>query len=74
MIFKREPVLLMGAIHSVLALLTAFGLQLSGVQIGAIMAASAAFLSLVTRRYVAPTATAGATSTVTMPEPLVPAV
>lgn len=58
MIFKREPVLVLGTIQATLGLLVAFGLHLTPEQIGALLATSAAVLSLMARRRVAPTASA----------------
>lgn len=56
MIWDREPALLLGLLETVLALVLAFGFDLSGEQVGAIMAAAAAFLALVTRSQVTPIA------------------
>lgn len=50
MIWKREPALVLGAVQALLALALSFGLELSSQQIGAILAATAAILALVTRR------------------------
>ena len=55
-IIKQEPVLTMGVIQSALALVVSFGLHLSAEQMGAILTASAAVLSLVVRRKVSPRA------------------
>jgi len=66
MIWKREPVLLMGVIQTALGLLIAFGLHLSVEQIGALLATTAAVLSFLTRRLVEPTAT---TATIPAPQP-----
>lgn len=52
MIFKREPALVLGAVQAILALALSFGLNLSTDQMGAILAATAAILALVTRRQV----------------------
>lgn len=54
MIFNREPALVMGVIQTVLALVLAFGVDLSTEQVGAILAVSAAVLSLVVRAKVTP--------------------
>lgn len=55
-LWGREPVLILGVIQTALALVVSFGLELSSGQIGAIMAFSAAVLSLIARRTVtAPT-------------------
>ena len=51
---QREPALIIGAIQAVLALVIAFGLDLSPEQVGAILAASSAVLALVTRANVSP--------------------
>lgn len=48
-IFKREPASVMAAVQALLALALSFGLDLSTQQIGAILAATAAVLGLVTR-------------------------
>ena len=50
MLWKREPALILGAVQALLALALSFGLELSSQQIGAILAATAALLALVTRR------------------------
>lgn len=52
--WKLEPVLVLGAVQAILALAVAFGLDLSAEQVGAIVAASAAVLSVVTRTQVTP--------------------
>lgn len=57
MVWKREPVLVMGAIQAIIGLLVAFGLELTVEQVGAILVFGAAVLSIATRRYVAPTVT-----------------
>lgn len=51
-LWGREPVLILGVIQAGLALVVSFGLELSSGQIGAIMAFSAAVLSLIARRTV----------------------
>lgn len=53
-LFKQEPVLILGTIQAAIALIVAFGLQLEPEQIGAIVAFSAAVLSLIARRQVTP--------------------
>lgn len=53
-VFGREPAMILAAVQAVIALVTAFGLDLSGEQIGAIMAVSAAVLGVVTRQSVTP--------------------
>ena len=54
-LFDREPVMFMAVVQALLALLIAFGLNLTGDQVGAIMAFSAALLALVVRQNVTPT-------------------
>ena len=54
-LFNREPALFLGVVQAVLALLLAFGVDLTAEQVGCIMAASAAVLSLVVRAKVSPT-------------------
>jgi hypothetical protein len=51
---KQEPVLFQGLIQAVLALGVSFGLHLSGDQVGAILAVTAALLSVATRAQVTP--------------------
>lgn len=53
-LWGREPALIIGAIQALLALVVAFGLDLSVEQTGAILAASAAVLAVITRRSVSP--------------------
>lgn len=53
---KNEPVFVQGLIQAALALAIAFGLKLSPGQIGAILAFTAALLSLITRSVVTPIA------------------
>lgn len=55
-LWGREPALVLGAVQAVLALLIAFGLKLSVEQTGAILAATAAILAVVTRSQVTPVA------------------
>lgn len=52
---KNEPVMVLGVIQALVALVTAFGLQLSGDQVATITALSAAVLSLIARTQVTPT-------------------
>lgn len=59
MLFKREPALILGFINAVLALLLAFGVDLSEVQIATILAVSSALLALITRQVVATSVKAG---------------
>lgn len=54
-ILGREPVLFYGVAQSVLALVLAFGVDLSTEQTGAILAVTSALLALVTRSQVTPT-------------------
>lgn len=54
MLWNREPALFMGALQALLALVIAFGLNLSEVQIAALLGTSAAVLALVTRSKVSP--------------------
>lgn len=54
MIFKREPALFLGLIQTVLALVLAFGVDLTTEQTGGILAVSAAVLALITRSQVVP--------------------
>lgn len=53
-IFGREPVLVLALVQTVLALVAAFGLNLSAEQVAAIMAFSAAALGFVARSKVSP--------------------
>jgi hypothetical protein len=53
-LYDTEPALVLGAVQSVLALLLAFGVDLTTEQVGAILAVSAAVLSLLVRRKVTP--------------------
>jgi len=55
-LWGREPALVLGAVQAVLALVIAFGLKLSAEQTGAILAATAAILAVVTRSQVTPVA------------------
>lgn len=55
-LWGREPALILGAIQTALALAVAFGLDLSAEQTGAILAASAAILAVITRTQVTPVA------------------
>lgn len=51
---RREPVLVATLVGSVLALLVAFGVQLSDLQIAAVLAVVNALLAFVVRRRVSP--------------------
>jgi uncharacterized protein (DUF697 family) len=53
-LLDREPALILGAVQAVVALAVAFGFDLSAEQVGAIVAATAALLSVVTRSRVTP--------------------
>lgn len=53
-LWKNEPAALLAAVQALLALAISFGLGLSNTQVGAIMAAAAAMLGLVTRSRVSP--------------------
>jgi hypothetical protein len=53
-IFGREPVLILAAIQAAIALVAAFGLQLSAEQIAALVAFSAAVLGVIARQKVTP--------------------
>lgn len=50
----REPALILAAVQSVLALVVAFGLDLTVEQTGALLAVTAAVLGVVTRSKVTP--------------------
>jgi hypothetical protein len=51
---NREPALILALVQSVIALVVAFGLDLSAEQVGTIVAVSAALLGVVTRSKVSP--------------------
>ncbi len=53
--FGREPAVIMGVVQALLALGLSFGLKLEAEQVGAIMAAVAAVLSVIVRHQVTPT-------------------
>ena len=53
-VLKNEPVLITGLVTTVLALLLAFGVNLSQEQVGSIMAVVAAVVSILTRALVTP--------------------
>jgi hypothetical protein len=55
-LIKEEPVALQTIIQAALALAISFGAKLSGGNVGAILAVSAAVLGFVTRKAVTPTA------------------
>lgn len=52
---KNEPVMVLGVIQAAIALVAAFGLNLTGDQVATLVSFSAAVLSLVARRQVTPT-------------------
>lgn len=52
MIFKREPALILGLVQTVLALVLAFGVEVTSEQAAGILAVTAAVLALVTRQVV----------------------
>lgn len=56
MIFGRQPVYILAAINAILALGIGFGLNLTGEQVGLIMAASTAIIALITNSVVTPVA------------------
>lgn len=53
-LWNTEPVLILGAVQALVALVVSFGLDLSTEQVGAIVAFAAAVLSVVARRKVTP--------------------
>lgn len=53
-IFGREPAMVLALVQVAIALVIAFGLNLSNVQVGAIVAFSAVVLGLITRSKVTP--------------------
>ena len=55
MILQREPALISGLVAAVIALVTAFGFEMTGEQVGAIMAVTYAVLSVIVRQNVTPT-------------------
>jgi hypothetical protein len=54
-IWGREPAAILGLLQAVLALVVAFGFDLSAEQVGVIVAVSAAVLTVLTRTQVTPT-------------------
>lgn len=54
MIFKREPVMFLAVVQTVIALVVSFGVDLSTQQVGAITAVAAAILGLIARSQVTP--------------------
>lgn len=61
-IFSREPSLISGAVAAVIALVVAFGVDLSADKVGAIMAVVAAVLALLVRSSVTPNVSVAATA------------
>ncbi len=55
-VLREEPVLVMGVVQAVIALVSSFGLQLSADQTGTIMAVAAAVLALLARTQTVPKA------------------
>lgn len=55
-LWNREPALVLAVVQTVLALLIAFGADLTAEQVGSILAVSAAVLGLITRKKVTPSA------------------
>ena len=53
-LFSREPAAILAAIQTGIAAFVAFGLDLSGDQVAAVMAVSGAILGLITRSKVTP--------------------
>ena len=53
-IFDREPVMFLAVVQSAIALVAAFGLELTGEQVGGIVTFFAAVLGLVARQQVTP--------------------
>ena len=53
-LWDTEPAMFMAAISAGVALMSAFGLELSGEQVGAIMAFFAAVVGIITRQKVTP--------------------
>jgi hypothetical protein len=72
-LWSKEPTLLIAAAQTVLALAVAFGLGLSAVQEGALLAALAAVLGLVTRSQVSSVAALKELAADTPPPPAPPA-
>lgn len=53
-VLKVEPALVVGAVQAILALVVAFGFHLTPEQVGGILAATTAILSVVVRQAVTP--------------------
>ncbi len=56
MIFNREPAAILALVGSIIALAIGFGLDITGEQVGLIMAAVTALIGFVTRSQVTPVA------------------
>ena len=56
-LWGREPALILAAVQAIVALVVAFGLDLTPEQVGGILAASAALLGVLTRSQVTPVGT-----------------
>lgn len=54
-LFNREPALWLGLVNTILALILAFGVDLTQEQVGSILAVSSAFLAFIVRSQVTPT-------------------
>ncbi len=55
-LWGREPALILGLVQSAIALAVGFGLNLDGQQVAAILAFTAALLSVIVRQRVTPNA------------------
>ena len=53
-VIRSEPALILGLVQAVIALVLAFGVDLSEEQIGSVMALTAVILAIVTRMLVTP--------------------
>jgi hypothetical protein len=56
-VVRHEPALILGLVQAVIALVLAFGVDLSEEQIGSILALTAVVLAIVTRMLVTPSGT-----------------
>ena len=56
-LWHAEPTMVLAVVQAVLAMVVAFGLELSNEQTGSILAVSGAILALITRSQVSPTKT-----------------
>jgi predicted ABC-type sugar transport system permease subunit len=61
-VVRNEPALILGLVQAVIALVLAFGIDLSEEQIGSILALTAVVLAIVTRMLVTPSDTTTAPS------------